>query len=214
MRFFVVNRHNGKRYPAEGRHWPEHGWSAKIFDFAPDTWGRSTTGVGSGPVIDQGFQKELEQRGWQFPALTAPADMRGQEMTRLAKSLAPKPTAESVVEKLLEHCGHCGTPTRVTLKAQPDVDLDKISGEEKKMAVKVEKEHVKSAKDAIGVAAGHWAEDPKYYAHGKKKGCFPELGKAKAWFAGLAAGGDQATAKSGAKAYMMGDSTGLVGGGV
>lgn len=89
--------------------------------------------------------------------------------------------AKSIVDDLLEHCGHCGTPTKVTLKPQ-DIDLNRISPQEKKMGTKVEKEHVTGAKDAIAVAAAHWAEDPKYYTHGKKKGVFPELGKAKAMF--------------------------------
>lgn len=260
MRFFVTNRHNGKRYPAEGQHWPEHGWSVKVFDFNPGTWGRATTGVGVGPVIDQGFQKDMEQRGWVLPELKPEPDVRRQEMDRLAKSLggqAAPPAQESrrarakaVVEALLEygmpvrcnhcgargrygqedtpclacgkgvfwysapgigygkkmaavkpaapepqpgkhypfmqeHCGHCDTPTPVTLKPQ-DIDLDKISDEEKRMGTKVEKEHVVKAKDAIAVAAGHWAEDPKYYQHGRDKGCFPELpAKAKAYLAGI-----------------------------
>lgn len=105
---------------------------------------------------------------------------------------------ESIVDTLLEHCGHCGTPTKVTLKPQA-IDLSRISPKEKQMGTKVEKEHVTGAKDAIAVAAAHWAEDPKYYAHGKKKGVFPELGKAKAMFM---AGGSMGAMAGGAGAQM------------
>lgn len=83
-RIQVTNRHNGQKYPAEGNHWPEHGWSFQIFDFSPNTWGRATSGVGDGPVIDQGFQKALEQRGWVFPPIEPPVDVRDQMMKKLA----------------------------------------------------------------------------------------------------------------------------------
>jgi hypothetical protein len=92
MRFFVTNRHNGKRYPAEGQHWPEHGWSVKIFDFSPGTWGRAETGIGDGPVIDQGFQTELTKRGWTFPELKEPENVRDQMIQKLAATFQ-KPSA-------------------------------------------------------------------------------------------------------------------------
>jgi hypothetical protein len=244
MKFHVTNQHNGRKYAAQGQLWPAYGWHIQVLDLSPNAWGRATSGVGEGPVIDQGWQKDLEARGWAIPPLTPPKDVRGQEMDRLAKSLgghaAPQepPVKESraarIVARLLEDteekvlqalktgpiraiggivydsqmkplcstsdlyaltrqykivrtdaggsptwelqedCGHCDTPTKVTLKPQP-IDLSKISPEEKKMGTKVEKEHVVSAKDAIAVAAAHWKEDPNYYAHGKKKGVFPEL---------------------------------------
>jgi hypothetical protein len=88
---------------------------------------------------------------------------------------------EDVVEALLdEHCGHCGTPTKVTLKPQ-DIDLGQVPEVEKRMGKKVEKEHVKGDKAALAVAAAHWNEDPKgpkktdYYRKGKARGLFPEL---------------------------------------
>jgi hypothetical protein len=84
--------------------------------------------------------------------------------------------ATRIVDTLLEHCGHCGTPTKITLKPQ-NIDLKRISSKEKRMGTKVEKEHTKSVKGARAVAAGHWAEDPRYYQRGKEKGVFPELRK-------------------------------------
>lgn len=101
-RFFVTNRHNGKRYPAAGQFWPENGWSIQIFDFQPGAWGRSTTGVGTGPVIDQGWTKELTARGWDIPELAQPENVKGKEMARLAQSLGGKPTHESRARNLLE----------------------------------------------------------------------------------------------------------------
>jgi len=92
--------------------------------------------------------------------------------------------ATRIVARLLEDCGHCDTPTEVTLKPQ-NINLRRISPQEKKMGTKVEKEHVVKAKDAIAVAAAHWKEDPKYSAHGKKKGVFPELSKPKSYLAGV-----------------------------
>lgn len=229
MKFKVVNRHNGKEYQAVGQHWPEHGWHIKVFDYSPDTWGRSTTGIGVGPVIDQGFQKQLEQRGWTIPELKPEPDIRNQEMDRLARSMKPQRTGQSewqcacgktnstdlttcthcgkplqesrrrrataIVDHLLkEHCGHCGSPTTVALKPQP-INLDRIPASEKRMGTKVEREHVTSAKDAIAIAAAHWNEQTKqkgvppekvnYYAQGKRKGLFPELGKAKSYMAGI-----------------------------
>lgn len=86
MRFFATNRHNGKRYPAEGQHWPEHGWHIKIFDFAPDTWGRAESGIGPGPVIAQGWQKQIEQQGFQIPPLKEPENVRNQMLQKLAGS--------------------------------------------------------------------------------------------------------------------------------
>jgi hypothetical protein len=109
MRFFVTNRHNGRKYPAEGQHWPEHGWSVQIYDLRPDTWGRAPSGVGTGPVIEQGFQKDLERRGWEFPPLAEPVNVRGQELKRLAQGFKK----ESMIDQLIpappveEHCGHC-----------------------------------------------------------------------------------------------------------
>lgn len=87
----VTNQHNGQQYKARIMHWPEHGWHAQILDLGPEVWGRSLSGEGSGPVIDQGWQKELEQRGWQFPEMKPPVNIRDQEMKRLAQSFAPKP---------------------------------------------------------------------------------------------------------------------------
>jgi len=98
--------------------------------------------------------------------------------------LPPKGWSDTYRPKIAEHCGHCDTPTEVTLKPQ-NINLRRISPQEKKMGTKVEKEHVVKAKDAIAVAAAHWKEDPKYYAHGKKKGVFPELSKPKSYLAGV-----------------------------
>jgi len=110
MRFLVTNKHNGQQYPAEGQHWPEHGWSIQIHDLSPETWGRSTTGVGMGSVIDQGFQEELEKRGWEIPPdigdefsardyvlgrSSPPKNVRDQELKRLAQSFMKKPTQEA-----------------------------------------------------------------------------------------------------------------------
>lgn len=93
MRFFVTNRHNGKRYPAEGQHWPEHGWYIKIYDFDPNAWGRAEDGIGPGPVMEQGWKPEMERLGYDFPPLTQPVNVRDQEMKRLAGSLIGKPAA-------------------------------------------------------------------------------------------------------------------------
>lgn len=94
MNIKVTNTHNGQQYPAVAQHWPEHGWSFQIHDPTPGTWGRAPSGVGTGSVIDQGFQKELEQRGWQFPPLTQPENVRDAELKRLAGRLSGAPRAE------------------------------------------------------------------------------------------------------------------------
>lgn len=91
MQLYVKNRHNGQQYKAEGEHWPEHGWHIKIYDFDPNAWGRSPTGVSVGPVIEQGWQHDLEEQGWEFPPLTQPENIRGAEMSRLAGLLGRTP---------------------------------------------------------------------------------------------------------------------------
>lgn len=83
--FKITNRHNGKQYAAVGMHWPEYGWSFQIME--PGAWGRHPSGIGPGPVIDQGFQKDLEQRGWQFPTMEKPVDIRNQTMRQLAADM-------------------------------------------------------------------------------------------------------------------------------
>lgn len=92
----VTNSYDGKKYEAIGQYWPEQeaeddsergtklGWHLQIYDFSPNTWGRDPSGVGDGPVIDSGFQHQLERRGWVFPEMKRPTNVRGQEMRRIA----------------------------------------------------------------------------------------------------------------------------------
>lgn len=90
MRVVVTNRHNGKQYQAEVEHWPEHGWHVRILDLDKNAWGRARSGIGPGPVTDQGWKEELEQRGYDFPPLTQPENIRDKELTRLAATFQPK----------------------------------------------------------------------------------------------------------------------------
>lgn len=147
MNVKVTNRHNQQQYSAIADYWgKELGWSFKIIDTRPNTWGRSLRGTGVGPVIDQGFQKELEQRGWVFPALQPPEDVRDKEMARLAASFK-KPTAESIVASLLDHCGVCAAD----LKKRHAIGVD------------VEQEHTSDPKKASEIAATHEKENKLYY---------------------------------------------------
>jgi hypothetical protein len=117
MNFVAVNQYNGQKYQVIAQHWPEHGWHFQILD--PGAWGRSTTGIGDGAVIDQGFQKQLEQRGWKIVSadpitpknatnsvgpLPEPENIRDREMKRIAASFKPKTEsrAKEIVSNLLE----------------------------------------------------------------------------------------------------------------
>ncbi len=125
MNFVAVNKQNGKRYQVKAQHWPEHGWHFQILDRDPETWGRSTTGVGAGPVIDQGFQKQLEQRGWKIVTadpitpgnatnsvgpLPEPENIRNRAMKDIANKLKHPESAASIVNTLLDHAEHDNTP--------------------------------------------------------------------------------------------------------
>jgi hypothetical protein len=117
MRFWVKNRHNGKRYPAEGQHWPQHGWSIKIYDFGEGVWGEEPRPGDVGPVIARGWADDLAQ-SWEMPAISGespskvfhgtlaspqsrlkePENVRDKEMQRLAQSLSKGFKKESVHE--------------------------------------------------------------------------------------------------------------------
>ncbi len=133
MNFVAISRFNNGRYQTKATHWPS-GWHFQILD--PDAWGRSPSGIGDGPVIDQGFQKELEQRGWSFtPAepitpenatakvgpLPEPENVRDREMKRLAASFKPKTESKAaqIVAALLDHCGHCPEDATKVVAAMP-----------------------------------------------------------------------------------------------
>lgn len=110
MRFYVTNTHNQKKYPAIASHWPEHGWHIQVLD--PGTWGTGVHGEDAGPVIDSGFQKELEQRGWQISShlgtgfsardyvlgrSSPPQNVRREQMAALSKKVqANKPKQEAL----------------------------------------------------------------------------------------------------------------------
>ena len=91
MRFHVTNRHNGQRYKADGDHWPGQGWYIRVYDFDQNAWGRARSGTGPGPVMTQGWQKDIERQGYEVPVLAPPVDIRKQEMNRLAQSFGHSP---------------------------------------------------------------------------------------------------------------------------
>lgn len=154
------------------------------------------------PVCDQPFEAAPAVIGVdRYKCPHCGATVSGSEIPTardIETGAAPTPGYESraqrVVNKVLEHCGHCGTPTKVTLKPQK-IDLDRVPASEKRKGTKVEKEHVVKAKDALAVAAGHWKEqtDQKkvppeevdYYRQGEQKGLFPELSRPKSYLAGI-----------------------------
>ena len=151
MRFFVTNQANNKKYPAEGQFYPEHGWHTQIFDFDPNAWGRARSGIGDGPVIDQGWKKDLEQRYWVFPEMKKPENIRNREIQRLAAGLT-KPKQESLVDQLI-----------------PPLDEES----QLEIGTKVEKEHFTKSgkpkdKTPRAVAKTHLGENPHYYPKTKK----------------------------------------------
>jgi hypothetical protein len=134
----AINKHNNGRYRTKAQHWPEHGWHFQILDLDPETWGRSTSGIGTGPVIDQGFQKQLEQRGWTFTKaepispenavdkvgpLPEPENVRDREMKRMAASFKPKTEsrAAKIVAALLDN----EEPERYLNKLGPEFARDR-----------------------------------------------------------------------------------------
>lgn len=124
MRFHVTNRHNGQRYKADGEHWPEHGWYIRVYDFDKNAWGRARSGTGPGPVMTQGWQKDIERQGYEVPVLAPPVDIRKQELNRLAKSFGRPPCpickgAGSIGETPCPSCHGRGTAPAPTPAAQP-----------------------------------------------------------------------------------------------
>jgi len=99
MNFLVKNQYDGKQYPAKGQYWPEHGWHIQVMDLSPEVWGRATNGVGAGPVIDQGFQKELESRGWIIPNETEGSDFNARDYV-LNQKQSPKNIKNELLQKL------------------------------------------------------------------------------------------------------------------
>jgi len=90
----ISNRYNQQSYKATVETWPEHGYYIRVYE--PGAWGRAEDGIGPGPVIDQGWLKDMDARGWEIPPQSAPENIRNRELQRLAKSLSkqqPPPPA-------------------------------------------------------------------------------------------------------------------------
>jgi hypothetical protein len=157
MRIQVTNRHNGQKYPAEATLWAEHGWHMQIHDLSPNTWGRASSGIGVGSVIDQGWQRDLERRGWEFPAFSGGPNIRDQEMKRLASTMQrPK---ESLVDQLIP------APPAREANSLPERNQHEIG-------TKLEKEHFRQGKPKDKtpgqVADTHLRENPQYYPTSRK----------------------------------------------
>ena len=105
MRAKIRNKHNGRVYRVEAslvasdggkqRYW------IRVLDTGPDVWGRARSGVGTGPVIDQGWQEDLVQRGWEVPDVPQQPDVRGAELSRIASKLKKEDRALTVADQLL-----------------------------------------------------------------------------------------------------------------
>lgn|SRR5574337_492585 len=177
MNFVAINRYNNRRYQVNAQHWPEHGWHFQILE--PGAWGRSPTGIGDGPVIDQGFQKQLEQRGWTF----TPAEPITPE--NAVNKVGPLPEPENIRDRAMKDLAARFKPKTESRASQiVSALLDGIDPTELAMGRKVEREHTASPRRAEAIAKDH-LEEPghrRYYTRLKKAGLANELTKPKASF--------------------------------
>lgn len=157
----------------------EYGWWILIYDYSPETWGRAESGVGTGPVIEQGWLRDLERRGWKFPELPQPENIKDQVLKRMRELLKKHDTNESKSSALASFLLEDDIPGG---RAPDNHQWGYIDKDQLAIGTKVEMEHTDDPGVAEEIAADHLTEDPEYYTKLKGAGLADEMPRAKGCF--------------------------------